>query len=113
MSDLLIKNVEHGVVFEVANLVEYYEGKVSSLTLAQKPGVGITILAFDEGEGVSTHAAPGDAMVVILDGEALVTIDGKEHRVKAGEGVVMPANIPHAVKAITKFKMLLTVVKNG
>lgn len=111
MSDLLIKNIEHGKAFEVVNLVDYEAGKVSSLTLAQKPGVGITVFAFDEGEGVSTHAAPGDAMVVILDGEAQITIAGIEHRVKAGEGIVMPANIPHAVKAITRFKMLLTLVK--
>ncbi|WP_312701682.1 cupin domain-containing protein [Sedimentibacter sp.] len=108
---MFIKNIEHKKAFELINLVEYEAGKVSSLTLAQKPGVGITVLAFDEGEGVSTHAAPGDAMVVVLDGEALITIDGEECRVKAGEVVVMPANIPHAVKAITKFKMLLTVVK--
>lgn len=113
MSNELIKNIEHTEIFEIANLVEYEVGKVSSLTLAQKPGVGITVLAFDEGEGVSTHAAPGDAMVVILDGSAMITIDGKEYSLKAGEGIVMPANIPHAVKAITKFKMLLTVVKNG
>lgn len=113
MSNLLIKNIEHCEVFELVNLVEYEAGKVSSLTLAQKPGVGITVLAFDEGEGVSTHAAPGDAMVVILDGEAMITIDGKEYRAKAGETIVMPANIPHAVKAVTKFKMLLTVVKNS
>ena len=113
MSEVFIKNIEQGAAFEVVNLVEYEEGKVSSLTLAQKPGVGITVFAFDEGEGVSTHAAPGDAMVVILDGEAKITIDGKEQNLKAGEGIVMPANIPHAVKAVTRFKMLLTVVKNG
>ena len=113
MSDLLIKNIEHSKVFDVVNLVEYEAGKVASLTLAQKPGVGVTILAFDEGEGVSTHAAPGDAMVVILDGEALITIEDKEYRLKAGETIVMPANIPHAVKSVTKFKMLLTVVKDS
>ncbi len=113
MSNVLIKNIEHKEVFELVNLVEYEAGKVSSLTLAQKSGVGITVLAFDEGEGVSTHAAPGDAMVIILDGEAMITIEGEEYRVKAGEVIVMPANVPHAVNAVTKFKMLLTVVKNS
>ncbi len=109
----LIKNIEHSKGIVLADLVQYEEGKVSSLTLAQKPGVGITVFAFDANEGVSTHAAPGDAMAYILDGEAKITIDGVEHVAKAGEAIVMPSGIPHAVKAITRFKMLLTVVKNG
>lgn len=107
----LIKNIEHSTAFELINLVEYQKGKVASLTLAQKPGVGVTVLAIDEGEGLSTHSAPGDAMATILEGEAEITIDGKIFPTKAGQGIVMPAGIPHAVKAITKFKMLLTVVK--
>ena len=111
MSNEFIKNIEHRQVLELVNLVEYEKGKVSSITLVQKPGVGITVFAFDEGEGVSTHAAPGDAMVVVLDGEAVITIDGKEYNVKSGQTIVMPANVPHAVKAATRFKMLLTVVK--
>lgn len=111
MSNELIKNIEHRQALELVNLVEYEKGKVSSLTLVQKPSVGITLFAFDEGEGVSTHAAPGDAMVLVLDGEAVITIDGKEHNVKVGQTIVMPANVPHSVKSITKFKMLLTVVK--
>ena len=112
MSDF-IKNIEHSTPLVLKDIVQYEKGKVSSLTLAQKPTVGITLFAFDEDEGVSTHAAPGDAMVVILDGEAEITIDGKSSRLKAGECIVMPANTPHAVKSITQFKMLLTVVKNG
>lgn len=107
----LIKNIEHCQPFELVNMVEYEEGKIASLTLAQKKGVGITLFAFDKGEGLSTHAAPGDAMAVILDGEAEIVIDGKSYNAKAGQGIVMPARIPHAVKSITRFKMLLTVVK--
>ncbi len=107
----LIKNVAHSTPFELVNLIEYEKGKVASLTFAQKAGVGITLFAFDEGEGVNTHAAPGDAMAVILDGEAEIIIDGNAFTAKAGEGIVMPAGIPHAVKSITRFKMLLTVVK--
>lgn len=109
----LIKNIDHSTPFELINLVEYEKGKVASLTLAQKPGVGVTLFAIDEGEGLSTHSAPGDAMVVILEGEAEVTIDGKAFRAKIGEGIVMPAEIPHGVKAITKIKMFLVVIKNA
>ncbi|MGC6175090.1 cupin domain-containing protein [Lacrimispora sp. 38-1] len=111
MSEVFIKNIEHAVPFNLGSLVEYEKGKVASLTLAQQAGAGITVFAFDEGEGVSTHAASGDAMAVILEGEAEIIIDGKQFLVKSGEGIVMPAEIPHAVKAVTRFKMLLTVVK--
>lgn len=107
----LIKNIEHSKGVVLADLVQYEDGKVASLTLAQQPGVGITVFAFDINEGVGTHAAPGDAMAYILEGEAKITINGEEQIAKAGEAVVMPANIPHAVKAVTRFKMLLTVVK--
>ena len=107
----LIKNIEHAAAFELAQKVDYDSCKVVSLTLAQQPGAGITLFAFDEGEGVSTHAAPGDAMAFIIEGEALITIDGVEHHVKSGQAIVMPAGIPHAVKAKTKFKMMLIVVK--
>ncbi len=109
----LIKNIAQTELFDLKGLVEYEEGKVASLSLAQQPGVGITLFAFAEGEGVSTHAAPGDAMAVILDGKAEITIDGKKYYPEAGQGIIMPAGIPHAVKAITRFKMLLTVVKQG
>ncbi|SMB85061.1 Cupin domain protein [Desulfonispora thiosulfatigenes DSM 11270] len=109
--DEMIKNIEHSTAYTLTDLVEYEPGRVASLTLAQKPGVGITLFAFAQGEGVSTHAAPGDAMVIILDGEAEVTIDGKSQVAKTGQTIVLPANIPHAVKSITNFKMLLTVVK--
>ncbi len=109
----LIKNIEHAVPFEIEHVLAYEEGKVSSLTLAQMPGVGMTLLAFDAEEGISTHAAPGDALVVVLDGEADITIDGKVNRVSKGESIVLPAGIPHSVKAVTKYKMLLTVVKEA
>ncbi len=72
----------------------------------------MTLFAFDAGEGISTHAAPGDAMVYVLDGEAQITIGGAAHTVPAGSAIIMPAGIPHAVQARTPFKMLLTVVKS-
>lgn len=107
----LIKNIEHREVWNLKELVSYEEGKVVSLTLSQRPGVGITLFAFDKGEGVSTHAAPGDAMVLILEGKAKITIDGDVFYPEAGQGIVMPAGIPHAVQAEERFKMMLTVVK--
>lgn len=109
----LIKNLEHAQPLPLKEQVEYETGKVVSLTLAQHPGVGMTLFAFDAGEGVSTHAAPGDAMAHILEGTAEITVDGVAHEVSQGSAIVMPAGIPHAVKAVTPFKMLLTVVKNG
>lgn len=108
----LIKNIEHSQPMTLANQVPYEKGKVVSLTLAQQPGVGITIFSFDADEGISTHAAPGDAMVYILEGESQITIADTDYKVCAGETIIMPAGIPHGVKAITAFKMLLTVVKN-
>ena len=111
--ETLIKNLEHATPLPLAEQVSYEDGKVVSLTLAQKPGVGMTLFAFDAGEGISTHAAPGDAMAFVLEGEAEITIDGKPNRVVGGSAIVMPKGIPHAVKAVTRFKMLLTVVKAG
>ena len=107
----LIKNVPHAQVFPLSQQVSYQPGKVVSLTLAQQPGAGITLFAFDEGEAISTHAAGGDAMAAVLEGTARITIDGVPHIVKAGEAIIMPAGIPHAVEAVTAFKMYLVVVK--
>lgn len=107
----LIKNLPQDQPFALKEQVQYEDGKVVSLTLAQKPGVGMTIFAFDAGEAISTHAAPGDAMATILEGTAQITIDGVPHTLSEGEAVIMPAGIPHAVKAVTRFKMYLVVVK--
>lgn len=109
----LIENIEHGVGVELAGLVEYEAGKIASRTLAKKPGVNMTLMAFAAGEGVSTHAAPGDAMAYILDGEAEITLNGTVHIAKAGQALVMPADVPHAVKGVKAFKMLLIVVKQS
>lgn len=112
MTEQLIANIEHSRVHALADLVDYQPGKVASLTLAQRSGVGLTLFAIDKGEGLGTHSAPGDALVQILDGAAEITIDGVSNIVTAGQAVVMPAEIPHALKAIEPFKFLLTVVKN-
>jgi len=108
---VFIKNIPFSEPQNLAELVNYEEGRVVSRTFAQNPALSLTLFAFDTGEGVSTHTAPGDAMVQVLDGEATVNIDGQEMVVGPGEVVVMPANVPHAVTAVQRFKMILTVVK--
>jgi len=107
----LIKNINFSEALALNELVNYEEGRVVSRTLAQNPGVSITLFAFASGEGLSTHSAPGDALAHILDGEAAIRIDDQDIIVKAGEATVMPADIPHSLKAEKPFKMMLTVVK--
>ncbi|STA92366.1 cupin domain-containing protein [Clostridium cochlearium] len=92
------------------SLVNYEEGRVVSRTLAQGKPLSVTLFAFDKGEEISSHSASGDAMVYILDGEAEITIGEEKFNVKKGETIVMPANVPHALLATERFKMLLTVV---
>ncbi len=82
-----------------------------SREIIQKTSGTMTIFAFDKGEGLSEHSAPFDAAVYILDGEAEIRIDGKPHIVKEGEMTIMPANRPHALKALNRFKMLLAMIK--
>jgi quercetin dioxygenase-like cupin family protein len=107
----LIKNIDFSEPLPLVNLVDYEKGRVVSRTFAQNEAMSLTLFAFDEGEGLSTHAAAGDAMVQVLDGEVSLTIGDKEVVATAGEVVVMPADIPHSVDAVKRFKMLLTVVK--
>lgn len=110
MEEKLIKNIKHSSVLTLKDIVQYETGKIASLTLSQQPNVGITIMAFDKDESIATHAAPRDAMVQILDGEAEITVGGTLHRLKEGQTIIMPKSVPHSLKAATRFKMLLTVV---
>lgn len=93
------------------DLVEYQTGAIVSKILVEGEGGGITLFAFDTGQGLSEHTAPYDAMVYVLEGNAEVTISGKSHTLEEGEYIVMPANIPHSVKALSKFKMMLVMIK--
>ena len=105
-----IKNIEPEKVVNLGGLVRYMDGQVVSRTLAQNSAVSITLFAFAKGEEISTHDSEGDAMVTVLEGTGEFTVGGIKHQVKAGEALVMPAKIPHAVYAVEAFKMLLTVV---
>jgi quercetin dioxygenase-like cupin family protein len=96
----------------LADLVDYQKDSVVSKTMIQKKTGTVTLFAFDQGQGLSEHTAPFDAMVQILDGEAKITIDGTPYSVEKGEVIIMPANKPHALDAVTPFKMLLTMVKS-
>ena len=96
----------------LAGLVEYQPSSVVSRTLVKKPTGSVTLFAFDEGQGLSEHTAPFDALVQMLDGEADITISGKTLRAKEGEMVLMPANQPHALLAVRRFKMLLTMIRS-
>jgi quercetin dioxygenase-like cupin family protein len=93
------------------NLISYQTGSVVSRTIIDKTAGTVTIFAFDKDEGLSEHTAPYDALVYIIDGEAKVTISGESFKLKKGEIIIMPANKPHALLAVTKFKMLLVMIK--
>lgn len=93
-------------------LLEYQQSSVVSRVLLKKKNGNITLFAFDKGEGLSEHTAPFDAFVQIIDGEAEVTISGKQYLTGAGEALILPAGQPHALKAITAFKMLLVMIKS-
>ncbi len=106
-----IKNIETRKLFILKDLLNYKASKVASLTLVQRPEVGITILAIAENEGLSTHSAPGEAFVTILEGKAKIMIEKTEYTVSSGESLIMPSNKPHSVKAITDMKMMLILIK--
>ena len=95
----------------LAGLVAVQPGAVVSRTVVSKPVGTVTVFAFDQGQGLSTHSAPYDAMVWILEGEAEIAIDGQPLQAKTGDMVLMPANRPHALKALRPFKMALVMIK--
>jgi quercetin dioxygenase-like cupin family protein len=96
---------------ELKNLVSYQEGAVVSKTLIDR-GIGtITLFSFDKGQGLSEHTAPFDAFVQVVDGEAEITISGAVQTVRGGEIIIMPANRPHSLKAVERFKMLLVMIR--
>ena len=106
------QGVLHTQVTSMADLIQYQDESVVSRTILKRESGSVTLFAFDQSQGLSEHTAPYDALVHILDGEAEITIDGNAHRVKQGEMIIMPANHPHALKAVTRFKMVLTMLRS-
>ena len=98
--------------FSLEQNVDYSSDSVVSKTLLKGESGNLTLFSFDKGQGLSEHSAPFDATILLLDGEGEITIGGKVNLLKKGEFIIMPANIPHAVKAIQRFKMLLIMIKN-
>ena len=98
-------------VLKVNDLADYQKDSVVSRTLVDKKTGTVTFFAFDEGQGLSEHTAPFDALVQLLEGEADIVISGKAFHLKAGEMIIMPANHPHSLKATSKFKMMLTMIR--
>jgi quercetin dioxygenase-like cupin family protein len=97
---------------KLRGIIEYQDNAVVSREIIKKETGSVTIFAFDRGQGLSEHTAPFDALVYIIDGSAEITISGMKHLLTAGEMIIMPANEPHALKAIKRFKMLLVMVKS-
>ena len=106
----MMKNYDIATVLTMKEQVAYQSGQVVSKTLAQNDAVSVTLFAFDKGEEISTHESGGDALVLCLDGEGRITVDGVEHILHEGESILMPARHPHAVFGQERFKMLLVVV---
>jgi quercetin dioxygenase-like cupin family protein len=99
-------------VKNLSDLVKYQENAVVSSEIIKKDAGTVTVFAFDKGQGLSEHTAPFDAIVSIIDGQAEITISGTPFVVKEGEMIIMPANKPHSLKAMEKFKMLLVMIKS-
>lgn len=94
------------------DLVEYQDKSVVSKTLVKKETGTVTLFAFDQGQGLSEHTTPFDALVYVLEGEVEITISAKPYLVQGGQMIIMPANEPHALKAVTKYKMMLSMIKS-
>lgn len=108
---MFIENISPNEVVSLKEQISYEVGKVVHKTLVGRKEMTLTLFAFDEGTKIDTHSSNGDAMVVVLEGEVQLTVGGVAKKAKEGETLLMPANIPHAVEALTKYKMLLIVVK--
>jgi quercetin dioxygenase-like cupin family protein len=104
--------IETTKTFSTAESIDYAAGAVVSKTIIKKNTGNVTLFAFDKGEGLSEHTTPFDAMVQVLDGVVEITIGGAPFVLNAGESIIMPATIPHALKAVERFKMMLTMIKS-
>lgn len=107
----MAKTFEKGIKLDFSNLVEYADGGIVSKQVLKNEAGNITLFAFDKAEGLTEHTSPYDAMLQVLDGTAEISLEGKKHLLTKGESIILPATIPHAVFAIEKFRMLLTMIK--
>jgi len=96
----------------VNQLAAYQKDSIVSSRIIQKSAGNITFFAFDEGQELSEHAAPFDALITVFDGKVSVMVKNKWHALGAGDAIILPANVPHAVKAVTRFKMMLTMIRS-
>ena len=101
----------HSQAHPLASVLDVVPGSVVSRTLLRRSLGNITLFSFDAGEGLSEHTAPFDALVTVMDGAARITVGGEEHEVRAGEGLLLPAALPHALHASTRFKMMLVMIR--
>ena len=101
----------HSTVFEFKNEVDYSDGGIVSKRVIHKDVGNVSLFAFDREQQLSEHTAPFDALLTVLEGNAEILIDGKPYRLGSGETIIMPANVPHAVNALERFKMLLVMIK--
>jgi quercetin dioxygenase-like cupin family protein len=104
---------EKSKIFSFSGSVDYADGAVVSKTVIKKQTGNISLFAFDKGEALSEHTAPFDAMIQVVDGKGEITIGGISFSLESGQSIIMPANIPHAVKAVERFKMVLTMIKSN
>lgn len=111
MIDQLESAVGSPEVKQLVELLQYQDGSVVSRVLLKNKGGTVTLFAFDVGEDLSEHTAPFDALVMVIDGEADIEIAGESFKVRRGETIILPAGRPHALRAVTRFKMLLTMIR--
>lgn len=107
MKDVFSKSA----VFGLRDAIEYAEGGIVSKQVLKNDAGNVTLFAFDSGQGLSEHSAPSDALVQVLDGEVEIRLGGQPLYLKTGDAVIMPAGIPHSLRAATRFKMMLTMIK--
>lgn len=112
MDDTMTNEESAQDVQRLADLVNYQEGSVVSREIIHKDKGTVTLFAFDKGQGLSEHTAPFDAFVYVVDGEVEILIAGKPYHLKQGNFVILPANKPHALKALSRFKMLLVMIRS-
>lgn len=105
-----IRHIEKSAIFSLADQIQYQDGQVASKTLAQNSHVSLTLFAFDKDEEISAHQSTGDAMIQVLEGKARIMIGDDFYEVHAGKSILMPHDVDHAVYALERMKMFLTVV---